>query len=278
MKLRVGSDLHLEWRLPFKENPDEALPKVLETVLPEDERDFESVLVLAGDITSYPAQRLALLKRVVPRFKHVFYVAGNHEFWGSDMMAWVTERKLMLDTFGDKLTVSKIGGAVRWFDSSTGVSIIGATKWTAFGRGSPRIEMCLQRFPDCFSINYNSQPLTPKKIAAIHQEEIAAIIAELKSVREKSVDTNIVVVTHHLPSFSLCDPRYAGGIDGFDHAFASNQNNLLGDDFLAPDFWIHGHTHVAVERFLGNSHILCNPAGYPNEQPGGYRPHCFIEV
>lgn len=270
MKLRIASDLHLEWRVRPHENLDEAIPKALSVILPPDELDFESTLLLAGDITSYPAQRLAALRVLVPRFRHVFYIKGNHESYGGDISSWWTERELLRQTFGNKLTVSSVKNCEEYVNQ--GVRILGCTLWARFGVGSPVDEMRMGGMSDFALIKYGGVPLTPKNAAALHEVEAFALKQALE--RPRTEGEKIVVATHYLPSFALCNPKYGHTYDG---AFASNQDELLSKP-LAPDLWVHGHTHTAIDRFLGDTRVVCNPKGYPNEEYQGYKHHLFIDV
>ena len=47
-----------------------------------------------------------------------------------------------------------------------------------------------------------------------------------------------------------------------------------------PALWIHGHMHDPVDVVLGQTRVLCNPAGYRaygNEQRG-YAPQLCVEI
>ena len=41
---------------------------------------------------------------------------------------------------------------------------------------------------------------------------------------------------------------------------------------LQPKYWIHGHTHIPCQYDLGDTRVVCNPRGYPRENPGPYAP------
>ena len=44
-----------------------------------------------------------------------------------------------------------------------------------------------------------------------------------------------------------------------------------------PAIWIHGHTHVAFDYFLGRTRVICNPIGYPR-QGGEKRVGFYVDV
>jgi len=72
--LRVISDLHLEFSNGIFD-------------LPRLESDKDTILVLSGDIGmfSYPETYIPFLKECSLRFREIIYIAGNHEYYGSDI-------------------------------------------------------------------------------------------------------------------------------------------------------------------------------------------------
>ena len=50
-------------------------------------------------------------------------------------------------------------------------------------------------------------------------------------------------------------------------AFVSHLPELI-EGPNAPDLWIHGHTHVALDYRVGECRVVCNPLGYPQEKTG----------
>ena len=75
MLVRVYSDIHNEIRRYYK------LPQWFP---PELDKDKDTVLILAGDI-DHAKQLPKYLDELAKRFKAVVHVAGNHEFYNSNM-------------------------------------------------------------------------------------------------------------------------------------------------------------------------------------------------
>ena len=73
-----------------------------------------------------------------------------------------------------------------------------------------------------------------------------------------------VVVTHHAPSPGSVAPAYAG--HPLNPAFASDLDALIRAG--RPDLWVHGHVHTSFDYRLGATRVVCNPRGYPGENPG----------
>jgi hypothetical protein len=83
-----------------------------------------------------------------------------------------------------------------------------------------------------------------------------------------------VIVTHHAPSLRSIPSRHAG--DLLNAAFASD----LGPLILASrvPLWIHGHTHCCVDYRVGETRVLSNQRGYPDELLAEFDPQLVVEV
>jgi hypothetical protein len=98
-------------------------------------------------------------------------------------------------------------------------------------------------------------------------EEFKKNKAALRAELEKPFDGKTVVVTHHLPSRRLVSARFwpRDGSDGANGGFVGDCENILAYEELAPDLWIHGHTHDSIDTMLWETRIVCGPAGYRGE-------------
>jgi hypothetical protein len=75
-------------------------------------------------------------------------------------------------------------------------------------------------------------------------------------------DKNIIVITHHLPSFYLIHSDFQNiQFEKYNSAYASDCDNLIKKSKL----WIYGHTHRASDKILFNTRCICNPHGYFNQ-------------
>jgi Icc-related predicted phosphoesterase len=80
----------------------------------------------------------------------------------------------------------------------------------------------------------------------------------------------VIMITHHLPSYSLIDPKYMKskgsiGPTGLNQYFASHLDDLIKSPIKA---WICGHTHTGFEKRINDVTVYCNPGGYPGENEG----------
>jgi Icc-related predicted phosphoesterase len=278
MLLRIASDLHTEFYSYNK------FSKLLRHYLPPDDRDSESILILAGDIGTfahYSSTIKPLLDEVSKRFKQVLYVYGNHEFyigaWWHDYEKFWLERLLPKNV--------KILNAD--FFIIDDVVFSGATLWTGMDNRNP-ITMwhCERNMNDYNLIKYDAIPSTPygcrtgirisaENTVLRYEHELGFIKQSLQVHRP--LFSKHVVITHHLPSFLSVNKKYQGEL--LNHAFASELSDMVLH--YQPSLWVHGHTHTAVDYKLGDTRIMCNPVGYHGSVEigrTGYIDRLFVEI
>jgi Icc-related predicted phosphoesterase len=91
----------------------------------------------------------------------------------------------------------------------------------------------------------------------LHAKSIEYLTTEL----EKHKTSNVIVMTHHMPSFDLIAPEFRDS--DMNHLFATHLNAMIKKYHI--DHWICGHSHVSMNMMIGNTHIHMNPIGYPDE-------------
>lgn len=84
----------------------------------------------------------------------------------------------------------------------------------------------------------------------------------------------IVVVTHNAPSRRSIPEQYRH--DPVTAAFATDMEAFVAD--LRIDLWVHGHLHHASDYTIGNTRVVCNPRGYPDQAYDGFQPGLVIEL
>lgn len=252
MRIRVASDLHLEGFRGAK------VHKLVERFLPRDSRDIDSYLVLAGDISSDLDQLVNFLSYVEPHFKHVIYVPGNHEYYGHDIKKWRSEyykleTELSNTTMADTATLKVFKDVV----------FVAGTLWADAGKSYTDQFLIQRAMSDFYVISNGHQKFTAEDMRILNkyeQSNFSRLLAKARYATEYA-ELPVVAVSHHLPSYHLCHPRFGLQLNG---GFASNCDELLvGHD--APTLWIHGHTHDTIDTVLGSTRIVCNPAGYSGE-------------
>ncbi|HET7548898.1 MAG TPA: metallophosphoesterase [Usitatibacter sp.] len=237
MKLNVLSDLHLGLgTLPIPENDADAV-------------------ILAGDIAR-PKEAIAWAQGFA---KPVFYVPGNHEFYGGSITGTVAELKQRC-----------AGTNVRVLDNDevvfVGVRFLGSTLWTdfmLFGEGEKRdaalreAQRLIRDFSRIRIGDADERVFSPADSATLfdtHARWLAGKLAEPH-------DGPTVVITHHAPSPRSIHQRFAGSL--LNACFVSDAERLA--DGTRARMWIHGHTHDSFDYDLNGTRVVCNPRGYAKE-------------
>ena len=263
--LRVCSDLHLE---AFQgRNPD----SLMVDFLPKDDRDADSILILAGDISSAPDQLAFFLRACLERYGDVIFVPGNHEYYKHNYDAWNKTMSDRLTTLGQEH--AKNGSSLYFSTSGVESVVLGATRFifgALWADGGPTLadKATVGHFLNDFRLITRDDPMggyprrfTVNDMISEHKKQKA----EIERLLRTPFDGKTVVVTHHLPSRRLVSKRFwpSDGSDGANGGFASDCDNIICT--LEPDLWVHGHTHDTIDTELWKTRIVCNPAGYRGE-------------
>jgi len=233
MKIRLLSDLHTEFRLPYKTHP-------------MSEYRGEDVLVLAGDIASGSTNTIDVIKHFKNvGFPNIVYVPGNHEYYGTDF-----------DDFNQKMQdkCSRLPG-VHYLNPGSvfidGVLFVGATLWTNFG-DNPLSEHAAKTNINDFRVIKNFSVGRARRSYYDHLDHI-------KRAYEDRGDHKVVVVTHFLPARECIAPRWRGP-DLLNDYFANNLGEYIAT--MSDTTWMFGHTHDATDIVLGDTRVVANPHGY----------------
>jgi Icc-related predicted phosphoesterase len=250
MKLQILSDLHIEFQ-PF--NP------------PSTAAD---VIILAGDI--HVAKRgIDWMRSTFPSLP-VIYILGNHEYYGraypkhlNDLKQLVANTNIQI-LENDRITIDE-------------VTFLGCTLWTDFNLfGEPQIAgyRATQTMSDYRKIRVSPQYRKLRSIdtAVIHDRSLSWLRSEVTTLKNNR--KKFVIVTHHAPSKRSISAEYDG--DLLSAAYASQLDRFVEDSNAR--LWIHGHIHTRQDYLIGNTRVICNPRGYPDEINEDFIPDLTIEV
>lgn len=240
MKVQILSDLHLE----FYKQPRDFI-KSLFVEAP--------TLILAGDIGSLiPAKAqwmAARIKDFCAKWEQIYYVPGNHEFYGTSLSEGLANLK-RLQTKQFKY----LGGArATRLGGPKGPRIWGDTMW----------------FPDVGRINYPVNDFF--QIRGFKNEYDAAhkgFVEKLNRIRPD------IVVTHHLPSFKSVSGRYVDNSANW--CYVANMEEYIVKH--KPMAWFHGHSHDPSRVKVGETDIISNPRGYPHQMHADFDPELVVEL
>jgi predicted phosphodiesterase len=256
VRIWVLADLHMElsrwWDLPASGmRPD------------------YDVLVIAGDLITRMERGVKwLAERVTDR--PVFYVGGNHEFYGTD-----------LDRSLEKARAAAAGTNVFVLENQridiNGVTFLGAVGWTdfnLFGDQQRAMRVAGEVMNDYKKVrrsNYACR-LRPSDTLARHMQTRAFLERELSKPKVGPR----VVVTHH--GFHAEAVRRGHEHEEISAAYTSNAA------IEGADLWVFGHTHESRDFFSGATRVVTNAKGYGPWNNGetwenpGFNEHLVIEI
>lgn len=286
-RLYFVSDTHHEMRKDSK--------KAEIDIIPEPNVTADNYLALCGDIGNpFNPNYEKFIRRHAQRFRHVFIVAGNHEYYSnqkqrpmSDIEAKIYEIALLFDN------VSFLQQDTFQIGNTT---VAGCTLWTAVTQAAE------QSMNDYSRIYIDSEHLRARKVTLhapfstfagmqkqkyvraqrrlVRWSDIRELHEEMKSWLINLIDTTteqLIVLTHHAPSMSmigkknLVEPNSMLSPSRQDAAFpmancyASACDHLCRPPVIA---WISGHTHVCLDLHINGIPSVSNCYGYPGQKTG----------
>jgi Icc-related predicted phosphoesterase len=243
MRIALLSDIHLSVNaLPF----------------PDVDAD---IVVLAGDI-SRPAAAIEWAKSCpLP----VVYVAGNHEFYGSDLIS--TYEHLNRLSQGTQIHVLERSEYLH-----NGVRFLGCTLWSdyrLFDSAEDRaqgVDLATKLMRDFTHIKIS--PDFPDLFSpAVSQLVFLQTVAWLEDCFTRDRTTPTVVVSHFAPTRLSISPLFENS--PINASFVSDLEDRI--NVWQPALWLHGHTHGSFDYAVGKTRVICNARGYAkngvNENP-----------
>jgi predicted phosphodiesterase len=230
MKIQILSDLHIE----FYKNAVGGYKQFLRP-------DSDTGLICAGDIGELKnPDVIAAMRYICSVYAHVWYVPGNHDSYGSSIEATENTLKTLESEIGN-LTVLRTGEVKTIGD----YKIVGDTGW-------------VPNTPDLIKYKINDYRLI-KDI----QERIKIDHNNFRAFLNQVVDEKTIVVSHHMPTEACISPQFKG--DKWNCWFLGDCSDII--DQKKPFMWCFGHTHDPFDFYRGSTRLICNPRGYPKENP-----------
>lgn len=256
------SDIHNEFRKHDKDD----VGRVFDITSCSGGKDDS--LILAGDIDQLRSGSknisptlVTLLKNACNKFKYIFYVLGNHEYYSSPVNDSGRKIQRLKDLVAcDNLIILNKDTFV--FND---IAVIGATLWTDIDNNSQFLKTELEDryngFSDFKKIKYKIgnryRKLKVSDIFSINLVERNYIFSEIKKYKKLGYKT--VVISHHPPTTRVYDSEY------FKRVICNDYEDLLIK--YQPDFWIHGHIHSKISYIVGDKTcVLANTLGYNDKE------------
>lgn len=242
MKINYFSDLHLEFG---------------KLEQPANDAD---IIVAAGDI----GPGLMGLHWLRSLNKPVIYIAGNHEFYGTELEQALADLRRYSE-----------GTQVYFLENESvivqGVRFVGCTLWTdLFRQGEDKVLQLQLMLNDFRKIRYQETSFSPEHYSQLHHVSHAWLVEKLAH----PFMGKTVVVTHHAPSKWSWDGEH-GALREIAYC---NDLDCLQHSKLA-ELWIHGHIHNVTEYDLVGGKVVCNPRGYKGfKLAEGFDVNRIIEI
>lgn len=269
LKVKVISDLHLEILSP------ESIRYTAARVA----KQPADVLVVAGDLCPIKTKRWKqFFTELQMHFRHIIWVPGNHEYYGTNFQMGPIYHRNRLDRFSQD---QPIGAAdIHYLDNGRitidNVNFVGSTLWTDFEKRNPLVmNDCQRLMNDFYRIKYDGRRMITNDQYALHQKA-KGYLSDALRIGSKQGNTNFVV-THHGPTLLSVHGDYKSAQWAITNgAYVSDLSEFILDREIA--FWVHGHTHRNFDYEVGDTRVIVNPHGYQNENFNDFDPNLILEI
>ena len=235
--IRYISDIHLEF---IESNKINNLIKQIKQI------EKDEICVLAGDIGNpYKEHYKIFMDHISKTFNKTFVICGNHEYYNNKKTIEETNDYL-INYFKQYSNITFLNNS---FELYNNYMFIGTTLWSNIT--NPEYEI-----NDVYKI---------KNLNYIKYNELNR---NCKLYLDEQIKTNdnIIMITHHMPSYSLIDEKYKViNMNKYNQWFYSDMDKFIEENKDKIKCWIYGHTHMPNFKLLHDIPFMCNPIGYPNE-------------
>lgn len=236
MRVWTTSDLHID----YKENR--------QWLLELSDLDFtDDCLIIAGDITPDMRAMQAFFHALVPKFKKVLFVPGNHDLW-----LYKNDATNSLEKFHQVLQLATDEGVQTTPFQSKALSIVPLFSWYDFSFGKPNdtVKRAWQDFKRC------------RWEASL--EAVTNHFLSLNEAHLQQQSREVISFSHFIPDASLIPDRVPDIVKALLAVFGSTKikDQLLQ---LRPTMHIYGHSHLNRSVLKDGIWYLNNALGYPHE-------------
>ncbi len=204
---------------------------------------LESLVIVAGD-SANGLVGVKFLNKLKRKGHKEFAVDGNHEHYANISQGRTAQE-----------TQTKFFEGIEqenFKQLSDGLAIVGYNGWYLVRRGA-----------DWQSYMNDSlySGLSKAQVNSLAEEHSYQIEEKLIHFEGK-----LIVVTHTAPCMETLDPKYVG----------HHSNEWYWNPYMRPllskyshkiAVWCHGHTHARTDKMVDGVRVVCNPRGYPRENP-----------
>lgn len=212
---------------------------------------IEDVLILAGDISDTVARFAECVQALASKFKHVFFVPGNHDIWINK-----SEPKCSIEKFHHVIDVARENGAITQMAKVGEYTFIPLYSWYDFSFGEPSdyLKAAWMDFKRC---------RWPEHMA--HPRDVHDYFVGLNTFPKTPIDGNIISFSHFLPRLDLM-PSF---LPEKPRALFPVLGSAALDQWVRKSgakIHIYGHSHLNRDVTLDGVRYVNNAWGYPGEE------------
>jgi len=196
IKIQFTSDIHLEF---YANKPI----NVLDVVTP-----CAPYLAIVGDL-GYPTMNnfKEFLSQASKLYTKIFYVLGNHEYYQGNAENMQTYHEINLkaqETCNEFENIYCLNNGEHQL--SDDVVILGSTLWTDIPNNEQyKIKQVMNDYRQIFvNEQHYKTNITPKFTSDLCKDNVTWLTEQL----EKHKNKNVIILTHHLPSFQMIVEKY----------------------------------------------------------------------
>jgi UDP-2,3-diacylglucosamine pyrophosphatase LpxH len=254
--MQVASDLHLEFRgTNFRGLIRPSAP----------------ILCLLGDICACGtvndfAVYKAFMSYIAPRFKYVFHIPGNHEYYTvgntnvtyDDTVPGIDAKiRTFLKTLPNVFYLNN--DVVRMTINAKKYVFIGTALWSYVPiKYRKKINGIMNDYNSIWvPANGKVRRYTVDDMSKLHEASVRFINRSVKKLKRNE---HGILLTHHKPYLTPNIDRTL-----LSHAYESDIiPHITG--IKRVDTVVYGHTHVADDRHINGVRVISNPKGYPSQK------------
>lgn len=199
--------------------------------------------MVAGD-TANGLEGLKFLDKLRKQGRTVLATDGNHESYAN-----YTQDRTVTETstrFREKNTSDTMIDGIRFILRNGWYIVEHEALWQGYMNDS---KCCL---------------LSAEEVNHLAREDARYIRQALREAQD--YQQRVVVVTHTAPCLDTLNPAYEGHYSN-DWYYNRLMTPMLKEFASVILVWCHGHTHAPADKIVHGVRVVCNPRGYPGENP-----------
>jgi len=209
-----------------------------------------------------------LKKDVLPNYRKVFLVIGNHEHYHG---VFKDTENLFREYISEVPNARLLENNAELVDD---VLFLGCTLWTDFLNENPMAMMAAQQGMNDYNLIYKDEVggtrITPQDTLDTFKKSKEFLMNALEDNPERTT----VILTHHCPSYRSNGPRQSV----LSPCYSSSLDELVLDNPQI-SHWVHGHTHYSCKYKIGETNVISNQCGYYIDPSYlHFSPQSFFEV